>query len=366
MIAPPIGCMPMDFQVKRDDLNECRFVEAAAPELESGQSLLAVRAFGLTSNNITYAVLGEAMSYWEFFPAEGGWGHVPVWGFADVVESEHQGLETGVRVFGYLPPSTHLVVTPDRVDARGFVDAAPHRSKLPGAYNSYFRADADPCYEERYEAQQMLLWPLFFTSFLLDDYLDDESFFGAGAVVISSASSRTASSAAFLIAGREAVDVIGLTSPRNVAFVERLGVYDRVVPYGEVASLPREPAVYLDVAGDAEVRAAVHRHYGEALAHDAAVGATHRDRMTTGPGELPGPAPAFFFAPDRVRKRAEDWGRERLNTRLAEAWRPYVEWTSGWLEVVHGSGPEAVERAYRELLDGRTDPAVGHILSPAS
>ena len=42
-----------------------------------------------------------------FFPAESGWGRVPVWGFADVVGSRHQALAEGVRVFGYLPMSTH-------------------------------------------------------------------------------------------------------------------------------------------------------------------------------------------------------------------------------------------------------------------
>jgi hypothetical protein len=42
-----------------------------------------------------------------------------------------------------------------------------------------------------------------------------------------------------------------------------------------------------------------------------------------------------------------------------------VEWTAGWLEVTHGRGPAAVEQAYLELLEGRTDPARGHVLSMA-
>jgi hypothetical protein len=41
-----------------------------------------------------------------------------------------------------------------------------------------------------------------------------------------------------------------------------------------------------------------------------------------------------------------------------------LEWTRDWLRVEHGSGPEDVERIYRELLDGKSDPAVGHVLSP--
>jgi Protein of unknown function (DUF2855) len=81
------------------------------------------------------------------------------------------------------------------------------------------------------------------------------------------------------------------------------------------------------------------------------------------PESLPGPRPTFFFAPDRVVKRTADWGREGLEQRLADAWRPYVEWTTGWLEVIHASGPQELERAYLELLDGRIDPSRAHVLS---
>jgi Protein of unknown function (DUF2855) len=352
-----------DLLIKRDDLRECRVRESDPVHLEPGQALLGVGSFGLSSNNITYAVFGEAMSYWDFFPAEAGWGRLPVWGFADVAESAVDGLEEGTRVFGYFPASSHLVVAPEGVNERGFVDSAPHRSALPGAYNVYRRVDADPTYDAAHEDQHMLLMPLFFTSFLIDDFVGDNDLFGAGAVVLSSASSKTALAAAFLLARRDAVEVIGLTSPGNADFVERVDVYDGVVTYDNVGSLPEGPAVYLDMSGNGTVRDAVHRHYGDRLAHSALVGDTHWDNTEGGDRELPGPQPTVFFAPDRIVKRAADWGPDGLETRLAEAWRPFVEWTGRWLEVVHSRGPEAVERVYRELLEGRTDPAVGHVLS---
>ncbi|MDX6599638.1 MAG: hypothetical protein QOE87_3525, partial [Gaiellales bacterium] len=80
-----------DFLVKRDDLHGCRIVETEPPALEDGQALLRVDSFGLTANNVTYAVFGDAMSYWSFFPAEEGWGRVPMWGFAEVEASEAEG-----------------------------------------------------------------------------------------------------------------------------------------------------------------------------------------------------------------------------------------------------------------------------------
>ena len=303
------------------------------------------------------------MNYWDFFPAGDGWVRMPVWGFADVTASMADGVPEGTRIFGYLPTASYLVVRPDRASPEDFVDTTPHRAALPAAYNRYIRVAGLPLYEQRNEDQQMLLWPLYFTSFLIDDFLDDEGFFGARAAVLSSASSRTSSALAYLLDKRDGIEVVGLTSPRNVEFTESLGVYDRVVPYEQLQSLDRDPAVYVDMSGDAMVRSAVHGHWGEQLKHSAQVGLTHREDLGGG-AKLAGPRAVFFFAPDRLRKRREDWGGEGVNERLAETWAPYVEWTRDWLRVEHGSGPEDVERIYRELLDGKSDPAVGHVLSP--
>src|SRR4051795_5563171 len=106
----------MDFLVRRDDLHSCRVADADAADLGPGEALLEIDSFGLTTNNITYAVFGEAMSYWSFFPAEDGWGRIPVWGFATVEAAGATDLTEGSRVFGYFPPSSRLVVLPERID----------------------------------------------------------------------------------------------------------------------------------------------------------------------------------------------------------------------------------------------------------
>ncbi len=355
----------MDFEVKRSDVHETRVVDEEQPAVGPGQVLLRVDAFALTANNVTYAVLGDALRYWDFFPASdpATWGRIPVWGFADVIATSLDDLPEGTRVYGYLPMSTHLLVTPGRVNPRAFVDVSPHRAALPSAYNGYQRIDADPAHDPAREDHRMLLWPLFFTSFLIDDYLDDNKFFGAQAVVVSSASSKTAIGTAFMVEPREAIEVIGLTSPRNVDFVKGLGVYHRMVPYDEVSALGGSSAAYVDIAGDASVRAAVHRAYGDRLAHSMMVGATHWDQPAAAPTDLPGPSPSFFFAPDQITKRTKEWGRAALDERVAEAWRRYVEFSDGWLHIRHGAGPDGVQSAYQELVTGRTDPAVGHVLS---
>ena len=353
-----------DFLVNRDDLRQCRIDSGEEPQIGAGQALLRVDSFGLTANNITYAVMGEAMSYWDFFPAAEGWGRVPMWGFAEVERSEAEDVDPGARLYGYLPPSSHLVVAPTGADERGFVDGSPHRAALPPVYNRYLAAASDPFYRQRTEEMQMLLRPLFFTSFLIDDQLADEGLAGRGLVVFSSASSKTAIAAAFLLGQREGVELVGLTSPRSAEFVEGLGIYGRTVTYDAIESLGRGPATFVDVAGDGEVRRTVHSHFGDALLHSMVVGASHWEELGAGgEGELPGPEPTFFFAPDRVVKRTEDWGGAELEARVAGAWHPFCDWVSGWLEVISGRGFDAVERAYLDVLEGRVAPKSAHVIS---
>lgn len=352
-----------DFLVKRNDLRECGIVESRVAELEPGQTLLRVDSFGLTANNVTYAVFGEMMSYWDFFPAENGWGRVPMWGFAQVERSETRDVEPGMRLYGYLPPSSYVVVTPAQAGADGFVDGSPHRAALPSAYQRYLATDADPFYRADTEDLQMLLRPLFFTSFLIEDQLVDDGLAARGPIVISSASSKTAIGAAFLLAQREGVELIGLTSVRNVEFVEGLGVYARTVTYDAIESLDRGPATFVDIAGDPTVRLAVHEHYAEELVYSMTVGVTHWEELGASGGELPGPSPTLFFAPDRVTKRSEDWGPAELQRRVSGAWHPFCEWTGSWLEVIHGRGFEAVQRVYLDVLEGSVEAKTAHVLS---
>lgn len=184
------------FEVQRDRLAETCLVSEPLPEPGPGEALLRVDAFAFTANNITYGVAGDTIGYWKFFPAQGGpdsgRGRIPVWGFGDVVRSTVEGVAAGERFYGYFPMASHLLVKPQRVAGHGFSDAAAHRAELPPVYNDYTRTSADPAYRADREAMQVLFRPLFLTSFFLDDFLDDNAFFGAKTVVLSSASSKTA------------------------------------------------------------------------------------------------------------------------------------------------------------------------------
>jgi hypothetical protein len=360
--------IPTNFQVCRDDLHKTRFFHAPDPatvELAAGQVLLAVDSFAFTANNITYAVFGDAMRYWDFYPAPDGWGTVPVWGFATVVHSMNPAIVAGERVFGYLPMATHFVVSAAGVTPNGFVETAEHRSELAPIYNQYTRCAGDPGYDASSEAEQMLFRVLFLTGWLIDDFLADNGFFGANQVLVSSASSKTSIGLAFCLHGhgREKVEVVGLTSKANKAFVESLGCYHRVVPYDDIASLDASVAsVFVDMAGDRDVTASVHNHFKDALKYSCSVGGTHHDKLAFGV-EFPGPVPTLFFAPSQVEKRIADWGAAGLQQKMAEGWTKFLPSVKGWITVDRQQGRDAIAKVYADTLDGKADPKRGYILS---
>ncbi len=360
----------MDLEVDRQQLSRVRTVEPGSAALQQGQVRLRIDRFALTSNNITYAVFGDMMNYWDFFPANPAaddvvWGRVPVWGFADVVESAVSDLVEGTRVYGYLPMSDELIIEPGRFDERGFSDLAAHRAPMAATYNRYVFCDRDPGYDADHESHQMVLWPLFFTSFMIDDVLDDSGLL-AGSVVLSSASSKTAIGAAYLLSRREGVHVVGLTSAANAEFVRELGCYHQVVTYDSFGELPGGPAAYVDIAGDSAVTRSVHEHFQDQLMYSMIVGGTHWDGPAAEPGNLPGPTPQFFFAPTQIAKRNKEWGRDGLEQRTIGAWTAYRGWVDGWLHFEAASGADAVQSTYLELLGGRVDPRVGHVCAMAA
>jgi hypothetical protein len=332
-----LGCVALVLEVRRDDLRTARVLNSEPSQLEVGQTCFTVERFGLTANNVTYGLLGDALKYWSFFPpAEDGWGRVPAWGFATAVESRCDDVPERTRIFGYVPMGGELVLTPRHTDERGLRDGSRHRTELPAVYNGYRLARPDLRDDET-----MLLQPLFLTSVLLARSLQ-----GTSRIILSSASSKTALGTAYLLA-RAGIEVAGITASKP--FVAGLGVYREAVGYDEIEELERRHATFVDLAGNSDVRAAVHRHLGDALDASVLVGATHGTAALPAPAEpLPGPKPTFFFAPDHI--------RGGIDGDALAAFGNLLRWSAGWLEIERRDGPEAVLAAWAEAVHGALPP----------
>jgi hypothetical protein len=275
----------------------------------------------------------------------------------------------GERLYGYYPMASHAVLTPGKIGPSGFADMTPRRTTLPPIYNQYQRVDALPDYRAEHHDLWPIFRPLFLTGWLIADQLEDEGDYGAAQVLIASASSKTAIGLGFSMTQRAGArpQTVGLTSAANVDALAAQGIYDRVIAYDAIESLdPAVQSALVDMAGNAAVYGAVHRHFGDNLRRSIVVGKSHWDADGSfgGGARLPGPPREGFFAPGRGQKRVADWGAAGFGQRLATAWLAFMAVVPRLARVDARTGAKAAEAAYHELLAGTADPQAGIIIHP--
>jgi hypothetical protein len=318
-----VGLQRAVLEVRRADLRTCRIALEPLPTAAPGQVLVRVERFGLTSNNVTYALFGERLRYWDLFPAAAGWGRVPAWGCA-VIE------EAGEHVFGRMPMASHAVV------------GDPHRHRWsPNA--------AD---------EELVLRPLFPTAFAFVEWLAASGGMASTSIVISSASSKMALCIARQLADRQGPALVALTSAAHADFVDRLSCFSRVLTYEQLPELALVPTVFVDLAGSGDLLRAVARHLGRELQLLCPLGASHWEDFSV-PGDLAGTRPTFFEAPAQIARLLRQWGDQRFQRRLDREWARCLEWVSSWLEIDRRPDLTA---AWRDTVDGAVDPAVGTIV----
>lgn len=358
--------MSKTVQVKRNAITQSRIVNAPLSPLGDGEVRLKVESFSVTANNVTYAVAGNSFGYWNFFPGEGDWGVVPVWGHAVIAQSHCEGLTVGERVYGYLPMAEHLDVLPGQVSVGGFTDMAAHRQPMSPIYNQYSRLAADPEHDPAREGERMIFGPLFKTGFLIESFMRREQWFGAEALICTSASSKTAMATASVARDKSpGVKRIGLTSVGNVEFVRRGGFYDEVLSYDQVADLRQSGSVLVDFAGNAQLIHAVHTALGDHLKYSCTVGATHVGAgFGQDNGPLPGPAPVLFFAPHHAVAAIQELGPRSFGEAVAASWARFIGEADGAVAIDQRTGLEAAAEAFVATAEGRADPSIGIVIRP--
>ncbi len=356
-----------DLQVNRKKFHDYKVVTKETPtaaDLADGQILVKVDQFAFTANNITYAAVGEVVGYWKFFPVSADWGIIPVWGFADVIASKNEGITVGERFYGYYPMGSHLIMSPAKVKSTNFMDGIEHRQALPLIYNNYINTKTDPGYSKDGEAIQSLFRPLFTTSFLIDDFMADNDFFGGQNIILTSASSKTAIGLAALLAQRKReskLNIIGLTSTGNMNFVRGLGYYDSVLSYDQVHQLANDKAsVIVDFSGNAQLQENLQSHLGSQLVYNCLVGMV--DWTQRGGAKSAATNGKFFFAPSQAVKRNKEWGVAGFQQRIGMAWIKFTSQIGNWMTVKEADGVDELAQLYLPMLEGKMDPKVGHIV----
>ena len=351
--------------VDREDFRKTKLVEFAKPTLSDGEVLVSIDKFGLTANNVSYAVSGKAIGYWRYYPADNNWGKVPVWAMADIIESECEGIEAGERIWGFFPMSSHVVLKPGQIKRQTFADMADHRQNLPLFYNQYQRTEAEPEYLKTLEDERCLLFPLFATSFILNDFLEDNDFFDAEQILIGSVSSKTGFGLASFLTQNEKFEgqVVGLTSTGNVDFVKALKCCEKIVVYGDEAQIDTsKSSAFVDMSGNGELVKTLHEHLQNNMVQSIGVGATHWNEKRAR-GDMPGAKPAFFFAPAQMDKRDKEWGEGMLFLKAFAAGAQLAASIKDIMNVELIEGPQDVEQIWKDMLDNKVSARRGIMAS---
>lgn len=352
-------------QVNKKDLYQTQIIENNNPDfgdIKDGQVLAKIQSLAMTANNITYGVVGEQVGYWQFYPIDDTWGIIPAWGFAEIIASKNSEVKEGTRIYGFFPMGTHVILEAGQFRKNGFADIAEHRSHLAAVYNFYIDIAKDQSFQFGNEATQMIFRPLFTTSFLIDYFLNKNNFFDSENIILTSASSKTGFSLAFLIQESKKLhnlnfNVIGLTSEKNISFVESLGFYDKVLPYDNLDKVSQKPTTIVDFSGNQKLLIDLQKYLGDNHQNTTMVGLSHWDATQ---GERA--KGSFFFAPDWVKQVNEEWGFEKFQMEMGKKWLAFIQKTQKLINFTELNGITELQKVYLELLKGDFSPANGYIV----
>lgn len=356
-----------EFQTSKADLSTGRIVETDMPSIRRGEVLAKVDRYAFTANNVTYAAMGDHLRYWEFFRPQGespqDWGIIPVWGFADVVESQSDDVPVGDRLFGYFPPATYLSMTPSNVSGTAFIEASEHRKSLPVSYNQYRRVNNEPGYDKATDNERMLLFVLHLTSFCLHDMLSSNNWYDAEQVVIISASSKTSTGLAYgLAADQAAPSIVGLTSKRNTELVNSINVYDSVHSYDDLEHIDANKAtVIVDMSGDSPILSRLHSHLGANMRFCSNVGFTHWDEPQSADGIITERS-KMFFAPTHIQTRIKEWGNAEFDKKSMQFIMHSFAKSRQWMQMTELDGLRGLATKYKDIVDGNVPADQGLIV----
>ena len=333
-------------QILKSDFTQMRWVTSDDASLKKGEVRLRLKSYSLTANNVSYALAGDSLGYWRFFPSQDDhWGQVPVMGVAEVSESTMNELAVGTLVWGWFPMTDEMVVEPGRVTRYGFTDANLKRGDNAAIYRRYEFFEDDDLTHYR-----MSLKGLFTTSWLFAQSLQLERYSATKQVVLTSASSKTALALAYELKAQD-IHVVGLTSASNKSFVTNTQLYGEVLSYDEVRSLSTMPTVIVDFAGDSGLLDVLSEHLSDNLIHCGLIGAT---KNLPKKGGVLAERRKFFFAPHAAEELAEAglFDPRAVDRSLVD----FSRWASGLVDLAKLETDAEVEQGWLDLLGNRVDP----------
>ncbi|KAH9204048.1 hypothetical protein DL95DRAFT_529411 [Leptodontidium sp. 2 PMI_412] len=250
------------------------------PPLSPSSIRIRSTCLSLTTNNFTYARLGEMLGWFNIYllppstPSEFSdptrFGRIASWGYGEVIESTFDSIPKGMIVWGFLPIGTLAVDQqvsrfPGAEDDNQILNVDPHRKDTLPAYNWYLTYAPGTEFSQHELGWSSirglfgLSWLLNRFSFPWDDkepvhpagvdvdkfqtgpWSKEDSILKDAVVVLFAPGGKTAASFAHQVRHARPADaqprkVIGVTSTASKPFVDGTGFYDTVVLYDDIRS----------------------------------------------------------------------------------------------------------------------------------
>lgn len=215
--------------------------------------------------------------------------------------------------------------------------------------------------------------PLFWTSYWMEDNLHETGYRGLQNILISSASSKTAFIVAYRIhlrrkssKGAFNAKIVGLTSASNVEFTRKLGFYDEVYSYDQVAQVKSSGAaeewLYIDVSGNQSLNADIAKSVAPKLTVSLGMtsveggDATNIAKGDTSEWES-------FFMPEWLAVRLKQVGAKGLKEMQKVAWAQLMDDCRSWVQIDTYRGERDVLAAYLKTVKGGVSPDRGQMFT---
>ncbi len=386
---------------KRKRKKETVVLRDELPALKKGEVRISVDKFGLSTNNMFYAQMGEApfLKFFHVYPLEDHKDlvNVPAWGLGTIVETENPEFNVGERYRGFFH-MTNVVQMKAKRSSDGLVAIGGNRDKLNKAYNRFVRVSDGPTSPFTGVGSKpdlaMVAAPGALSGFVIYELLRMKDYYGGNSVVLTSASSKLSLATAVCLqearTSGKVKKVVGYTSAANAEFVRSTGLFDDVLTYDQNLPSNKEfQFVMIDVAGDATI----FQRNKKQLKKTLAVGGTHSNAKAStftafGPSGLAkmvsgmmapksvanwvdnklDPKLEMFFAPSVMATLVDEFGKEVFEKMGDAALNKFVVAAidNGWITVVRGEEPEAIQASYDRVFRGKLPPSEAVILSLAN
>ena len=265
----------LQFELGRPD--NLRFAELApdtdALPLADGEVVFAPQSLGANRYITVYGGAYLTMDIGRFVDPRGEtnterFKGTPAWGRARVLRSRHPGVGEGDVYYGFWPLAAYCVRGVRDLDARGAPrDGGPGATSTgyldlptftgPREWLKVIRMDAPA------EAYAIDTFEYFKIGLTFAAALHDEGYYDAHRLVLTSASSVSARVIAMCVRERRPdFQIVGLTSPRNLAALRATTYFDAVYAYDDLADCPADGrSLYFDALGREETSVRVFEHF---------------------------------------------------------------------------------------------------------